>query len=72
MVINIDIIILSFGKTEALQMVTQDAINSLLASENPEEIKFNIIIIESALLLAPYQYPNATTLYPKTKFGYHA
>jgi len=71
MLINIDIIILSFGKTEALRKVTMDGIESLVASENPEEIKFNIIVIESDRSLAPYQYPNSTTLYPNTSFGYH-
>src|ERR1700761_4537891 len=69
--VNIDIIILSFGKTEALQKITRQGIDTLLASEYPAEIMFNIIVIESHASLAPYQYPNSTTIYPKTSFGYH-
>ena len=71
MLINIDIVILSFGKTEALRKITQQAIDSLMASEDPEKIKFNIIVVESHQPLSPYQYPNSATFYPKTSFGYH-
>ncbi|HVW97842.1 MAG TPA: glycosyltransferase [Mucilaginibacter sp.] len=66
----VDIIILSFGKTEALQATTRNAIASLLASEDPEKIKFNVVVIESEQSLHPYQYPGTKTIYPATKFGY--
>jgi len=70
MPVNLDIIILSFGKTKALQNTTCEAVESLLASEDPKEIKFNVLVIESERSLEPYQYPNAVTIYPKAKFGY--
>jgi len=71
MAINIDIIILSYGKNTALQQMTRDGIASLLASEDPQTIKFNVLVIESERSLEPYQYPDTVTLYPKTSFGYN-
>lgn len=68
---HIDIIILSYGKTEALRQVTKSSLNSLLASEDPTQVIFNILLIESCPDLQPYQYPQTTTLYPKSPFGYH-
>lgn len=68
---NIDIIILSYAKNEALKNTTLQAIESLLASENPALVKFNIIVIESNKLLAPFQYPESKTIYPNQEFGFH-
>ncbi|GAB3651360.1 hypothetical protein GCM10028791_19970 [Echinicola sediminis] len=68
---EIDIIILSYAKDEALKEVTEKAVKSLNKSEIGRPIKFNTIIIESEKALSPYQYPNSKTIYPKKKFGYH-
>lgn len=68
---NIDIIILSHGATDELRTLTTQAIQSLLISEDPSIIQFNILVIESNKMLAPHQYPNSTTIYPKEKFGYN-
>jgi GT2 family glycosyltransferase len=69
--LNIDIIILSYARDEKLKSVTLDGLQTLLDSEDPAHIHFNIIVIESNQTLAPYQYPSTTTVYPKKSFGYH-
>ncbi|GAB3927680.1 glycosyltransferase family 2 protein [Mucilaginibacter myungsuensis] len=68
---NIDIIILSYAKTEQLKQMTQDGINSLFASEDKGEIKFNVVVIESEKKLGNYQYPGTKTIYPDVSFGYN-
>jgi len=70
-IIKVDVIILSFAQNSALKALTDLAINSLLASEEPDQIKFNVIVIESEKSLMPYQYPQTTTLYPEAEFGYN-
>jgi GT2 family glycosyltransferase len=71
MQVKIDIVILSYAKTDDLKEITIRCLDSLLNSENPAQIAFNILIIESNKTLSPYQYPNTTTIYPETSFGYH-
>jgi GT2 family glycosyltransferase len=68
---EIDVIILSLGKTEELKRVTIQAISSLVASESDTEIEFNPIVIESNLELKPYRYPFSKTYYLKEKFHYN-
>ncbi|PWS31691.1 glycosyltransferase family 2 protein [Pedobacter paludis] len=69
--INIDIIILSYTKNEKLKQVTEQTIDTLLKSEDAEQIKFNILVIESNGEIEPFQYKNSTTVYPREKFGFH-
>lgn len=69
--IGIDIIILSYAKDEELKELTNQTIQTVLASEDPENIRFNVLVIESNKGLQPYQFPNSTTIYPKEKFGFH-
>lgn len=71
MPVNIDIIILSYAKTDELKQITLDCIESLAASENPGEILFNTLVIESNKEMRPYQYPGAKTIYPDVPFGYN-
>lgn len=68
---EIDIVILSFAQTEELKQVTINGLNSLMASEDPELIKFNIIIVESQKELKPFQYEYGQTVYPDESFGYN-
>jgi len=68
---KVDIIILSYAKTDKLKDITLQGITTLFASENPDEIEFNVLVIESNKSLGPYQYPGTTTLYPDAKFGFH-
>ncbi|WP_443945665.1 glycosyltransferase family 2 protein [Pedobacter sp. AW1-32] len=69
--IKIDIIILSFAKDDLLKNMTEQTVRSILNSEHPSKIHFNIIIIESNDSLSPFQYEGTKTIYPNTKFGYH-
>lgn len=69
--IEIDIIILSYASSEELKKITSDGIDSLIRSENPQNIRFNIVVIESNKEMKPYQYPHTKTIYPWQSFGYH-
>ncbi len=68
---DIDIIILSYAKDEELKALTEQTIETLLASEDPAEIHFNIVVIESNRQLNNYQFPRTKTIYPTEKFGYN-
>jgi GT2 family glycosyltransferase len=68
---EIDVIILSYAQNKQLQMVTEEAIRSLIESEDSLIIKFNVIVIESQGNLSPYQYKGTTTIYPGGSFGYN-
>lgn len=69
--IEIDIIILSYAQTKELKDITLNCLSSLMVSEDQEEIKFNVIVVESEKSMKPYQYENTTTIYPDQEFGYH-
>ncbi len=69
--VNIDIVILSYAKNEALKSLTQQAVSSLLASEDQGEIAFKIVVIESNKSLSPYQFEHTQTVYPKEQFGFN-
>ncbi|MET1056739.1 MAG: hypothetical protein ABWY16_15630 [Pedobacter sp.] len=68
---EIDVIIVSYAQTDELKQITINGIESLISSEDPNTIKFNVIVIESEKSIAPYQYPYSTTVYPEVPFGYH-
>ena len=68
---EIDIVILSYAQTEELRQVTINGLNSLIASEDPNQIKFNIIVVESQKDLKPFQYEHGQTVYPDVPFGYN-
>lgn len=68
---EIDIIIISNAKNPESRKLTTDTIESLLASEPPEKIRFNIFVIESDKNAEPFQYPNTQTIKPAVPFGYH-
>jgi len=74
---HIDIIILSYAKDEKLKDLTLQTIDTLLQSEDPQEIQFNILVIESNKTMKgnmgqrSYQYPGSKTIYPNETFGYN-
>lgn len=68
---EIDVIIVSYAQNEDLKQITKNAIRSLICSEDPEVIQFNVIVVESQKSLFPYQYPKSKTVYPDVPFGYH-
>ena len=69
--IVIDVIILSNAKNAGLRVITERAINSLIDSENSNQIRFNIVVLESNQKLKNHQYKNAFTYYPREPFGYN-
>jgi GT2 family glycosyltransferase len=69
--ILIDIIILSYAKTDVLKKLTEQTIATCIQSEKKSEIKFNIVVIESHKTLKPFQFKNTKTIYPNIKFGFH-
>ena len=68
---EIDIIILSYAFNDELKQVTTNCVQSLMLSEDPSSVTFNIIVIESYKELGEYQYPHSKTIYPEQPFGYH-
>ncbi|MBS1531832.1 MAG: glycosyltransferase [Bacteroidetes bacterium] len=71
MPVKIDIIILSYAKNDALRKVTEQTIRSLLDSEDPGKIGFDVLVIESNKDVKPYPFRGTRTIYPDTKFGYN-
>ena len=69
--INIDIIILSYSKNDELKALTQQTIDTLLLSERPEKLHFEILVIESEKKISPFQFKGSKTIYPKEPFGFH-
>ncbi|MCX2573429.1 glycosyltransferase family 2 protein [Pedobacter sandarakinus] len=69
--IKVDVIILSFAKTEVLKDMTAQTVKSLIDSEDHKKIKFNIIVIESNHSIKPFEYFGTETIYSNQKFGYH-
>ena len=66
---EVDVVILSWAKNEALKKITEKGIKSLLKSEN--NINFNIFLLESNDN-AKYDFPeNVQVIYMTEKFGYH-
>jgi len=68
---EVDVIIVSYAENEVLRKMTEECLSSLLDSEDPESIGFNIIVVESNKLAAPYHFRNTRTIYPSCAFGYH-
>jgi GT2 family glycosyltransferase len=68
---EIDVIILSYARSETLRKLTEDTIDSLLKSEDPNQITFNVLVLESNKDLKPFQFEHTKTIYPDVDFGYH-
>lgn len=69
--VEVDVIILSYAQDDKLLQMTNNCLSSLISSEDPSEIKFNVLVIESQQDIEPYQYFDTTTIYPEEPFGYH-
>lgn len=68
--LKIDIIILSNAQTPELRSLTIQTIETLLASEDPSEIRFMIQVFESAEI-GTYNYPFCQTLFPPKPFNFN-
>lgn len=69
--VKIDIIILSYAKTAYLKSLTEQTVATLMASEDPKKITFEVLVIESEKSLYPFQFENTKTIYPNKKFGFN-
>lgn len=68
---NVDIVILSWAKNDKLKNITEKGIRTLLKSENPNDIKFHIFLLESNVHVK-YDFPdNVHVKYMNDNFGYH-
>ncbi|HWB64870.1 MAG TPA: hypothetical protein VG603_15240 [Chitinophagales bacterium] len=64
--LNIDVVILSYGKNEELRRLTRDTIHSLVESE--KDIRFNIFVVEQQHGI---NYAQATTVNINEPFNYN-
>jgi GT2 family glycosyltransferase len=69
--IAVDIIILSNSDSLEKKRMTEKAIESLLASEEPSVIRFNVVIIESCKTASGYGPQYGQTIIPPGKFGFN-
>jgi GT2 family glycosyltransferase len=63
---EIDVVFLSWAKDERLKQLTEQAIKTLLESE--DDIKFNIFVVETN---HEAEYERATTIHPDSSYGYN-
>lgn len=68
---EIDMVILSYAQNPKLKAITVQCINSIISSEDPEKVRFNILVVESEKSMNGFQYLHTITVYPKEKFGYN-
>jgi GT2 family glycosyltransferase len=67
----IDIIILSYAKNAELREMTDTCLNTLLASEDPSAVRFDVVVVESNHAEPEYSQPGVRTLYLPPPFNYH-
>ncbi|RYU91623.1 glycosyltransferase family 2 protein [Mucilaginibacter terrigena] len=71
MPLKVDIIILSYAKDENLKALTMQTVKTLFESEDPNEVEFKVLVVESNKAMQPYQFDNTTTIYPTEEFGFN-
>lgn len=67
---KIDIVIISWAKDDVLFKLTCSTLDTLFASEDPSEVKFNVFVVETNRDVV-YDYPSTKTLYPEPPYGYN-
>ncbi|MEH6492214.1 glycosyltransferase family 2 protein [Halopseudomonas sp.] len=68
---RIDVVILSFAKTAELRAMTETCLDTLLASEKPGSIIFDVVVVESNHQSPEYTQLGVRTLYLPPPFNYH-
>jgi len=66
--IEVDMVIISWAKTDKLKTTTEDGIRTCIESD--PSIKFNFYVVETNPDVS-YDYPNVTMIYPPVRYGYH-
>ncbi|MGI3131442.1 glycosyltransferase family 2 protein [Halopseudomonas pachastrellae] len=69
--VRVDVVILSFAKNAELRAMTESCLDSLLASEDPEHISFDVVVVESNHQAPEYRHAGVRTLYLPPPFNYH-
>jgi GT2 family glycosyltransferase len=67
--IEVDIVIVSWTKTEKLRVITQNCIKSCIKSD--PTIKFNFYVVETNKKISYAKLGNVKMIYFKGKYGYH-
>ena len=67
----IDVVILSFAKNAELRAMTETCLNTLLASEDPTQVTFDVVVVESNHQAPEYPQVGVRTLYLPPPFNYH-
>ncbi|MBL4833145.1 MAG: glycosyltransferase [Pseudomonas sp.] len=67
----VDVVILSLAKNQELRDMTETCLNTLLASENPDRIRFDVVVVESNHQAPAYSQPGVRTVYLPPPFNYH-
>jgi len=65
---EVDMVIISWAKTDALRKVTEDGILSCIESD--KLVKFNFFVVETNKDVT-YDLPNTETIHPEVSYGYH-
>ena len=68
--VNIDIVILSYSKNKKCYDKTKACLDSLFMSEDPNNIKFNVFLLESQPEVTWLDYP-VQVINPPMPYGYH-
>lgn len=66
-----DVVILSYAKNAELRAMTDTCLNTLLASEDPSQVRFDVVVVESNHAAPKYSQPGVRTLYLPLPFNYH-
>lgn len=66
-----DVVILSFAKNAELRLMTEHCLSTLLASEDPAEIIFRVVVVESNHASPAYVFDGVETIYLPPPFNYH-
>lgn len=68
---HVGVVVLSFAKNAELRSMTDSCLDSLLASEDPEKIQFDVIVVESNHQAPAYAHVGVRTIYLPPPFNYH-
>lgn len=66
-----DVVILSFAKNAELRALTETCLDTLLASEDPSRITFDVVVVESNHQAPTYTQAGVRTVYLPPPFNYH-
>ena len=68
---EVDVVFISYAKTDELENMTRTAIETLNKSEDDNDVLFNVFVVESNRQKNYDDISNVTTIYTDLPFGYH-